>query len=196
MARRRTKSARCQDIGRRIIHAADQNTCFDGYADMSQKITAKNLSYDDDNTPPFLARLRAQAAGQAASGPDPLSQRRAAKKRSASEEAEDGPLVVDEDNNVLSVEIDKDGEVKRSEKETEEKTETEERTEGEAKPEEVPKIGIGARRKRAGKVVGADEGGKKAPEEVSSKATTSREPTKDNKVKKKAKIKLSFDEEG
>ena len=75
---------------------------------MPPKVTSKNLSYAS-NIPPFLAALQAQASGR--TGPDPLiaAQRRSAKKRSSSEEAEDVPLVVDEEGNVVSLEIDRDG---------------------------------------------------------------------------------------
>ncbi|KAI1179973.1 hypothetical protein F4777DRAFT_355550 [Nemania sp. FL0916] len=74
---------------------------------MSQKITSKNLTYDT-SLPPFLARLRGQQTAQ--SGPDPIlaAQRRPGQKRSASEEAEDAPIVVDEDGNVVQL---KDGQL-------------------------------------------------------------------------------------
>ncbi|KAI0862401.1 hypothetical protein F4860DRAFT_127039 [Xylaria cubensis] len=67
---------------------------------MSQKVTSKNLSYDN-SLPPFLARLRGQQTAH--SGPDPFlaAQRRPGQKRSASEEAEDAPVVVDENGNVV-----------------------------------------------------------------------------------------------
>ncbi|TRX91780.1 hypothetical protein FHL15_007333 [Xylaria flabelliformis] len=67
---------------------------------MSQKVTSKNLSYDN-SLPPFLARLRGQQTAH--SGPDPIlaAHRRPGQKRSASEEAEDAPVVVDEDGNVV-----------------------------------------------------------------------------------------------
>ena len=72
---------------------------------MSQKITSKNLHYDN-SLPPFLARLRGQQAAH--TGPDPIlaSHRRPGQKRSASEEAEDAPIVVDEAGNVITL---KDG---------------------------------------------------------------------------------------
>ncbi|KUI62324.1 hypothetical protein VP1G_09459 [Cytospora mali] len=68
---------------------------------MSQKITGKNLQYDQ-TLPPFLARLKGQHIADSES-PDPIlaSRRRAAKPRSASEEAEDAPLIVDDDGNVV-----------------------------------------------------------------------------------------------
>ncbi|KAI0405711.1 hypothetical protein F4802DRAFT_561645 [Xylaria palmicola] len=70
---------------------------------MSQKITSKNLTYDN-SLPPFLARLRGQQAAH--SGPDPIlaAHRRPGQKRSASEDAEDAPVVVDEAGNVVHLE--------------------------------------------------------------------------------------------
>ncbi|EFX04829.1 hypothetical protein CMQ_4916 [Grosmannia clavigera kw1407] len=67
---------------------------------MYQKINAKNLTYSQ-NLPPFLAALRDQVSGQ--TGPDPIlaARRRPVKKRSASEEAEDAPLVLDEHGDVI-----------------------------------------------------------------------------------------------
>lgn len=66
------------------------------------KITAKNLSYDQ-TLPPFLARLRGQQAAATGHRPDPLlaARRRATRVRTASEEAEDAPLVLDADGNVV-----------------------------------------------------------------------------------------------
>ncbi|POS72790.1 hypothetical protein DHEL01_v208819 [Diaporthe helianthi] len=77
---------------------------------MSNKITGKNLHYDQ-SLPPFLARLKGQHAADPDS-PDPIlaSRRRQAKPRSASQEAEDAPLIVDDDGNVLAhVEVAADG---------------------------------------------------------------------------------------
>lgn len=84
---------------------------------MSQKITAKNLTYDNA-LPPFLARLRGEQSARR--GPDPIlaAQRRPGQKRSASEEAEDAPVVVDEDGNVVYL---KDGLSTRSEGERDER---------------------------------------------------------------------------
>lgn len=160
---------------------------------MPPKITSKNLSYDN-SAPPFLAALRAQAAG--ATGPDPLlaAQRRSAKKRSSSEEAEDVPLVVDEDGNVVNVEVDKDGTVKEPANHDSDPSAGKESS---VKEQPESKAAIGGRKRKVGKVIGeaaqepADketEGGKKgdAGEEV----------VKNRKPKKKAKkIKLSFDED-
>lgn len=164
---------------------------------MAPKITSKNLSYDS-SAPPFLAALRAQAAG--GPGPDPLlaAQRRSAKKRSSSEDAEDVPLVVDEDGNVVShLEVDKDGVVVKDlqdhgldgsaaadEKETTKESES--------------KVSIGGRKRKVGKVIGdaADEPAEKDAAGKGGKQGDAKEGTKDRKPKKKPKkIKLSFDED-
>ncbi|KAF4977951.1 hypothetical protein FZEAL_5599 [Fusarium zealandicum] len=167
---------------------------------MPPKITSKNLSYDN-SAPPFLAALRAQAAG--ATGPDPLlaAQRRSAKKRSSSEEAEDAPLVVDEEGNVVNLEVDDDGIVKDS---ADHSSDAAVAVVKEATTEAESKTAIGGRKRKVGKVIGeaADEpagekagsggrGEKKKPEEEADK-----EVVKSRKPKKKVKkIKLSFDED-
>ncbi|KAF7558331.1 hypothetical protein G7046_g5824 [Stylonectria norvegica] len=144
---------------------------------MSNKITAKNLSYDT-SLPPFLAALRAQAAG--VSGPDPIlaAQRRAAKKRSSSEEAEDNPLVVDEDGNVVDLEVDDDGVTQKKEPDS--------------------KAAVFGRKRKVGKVVGeaADQPAEIEVGSAKAKKINDKEGAKDRKPKKKAKkIKLSFDED-
>ncbi|KAK2027904.1 hypothetical protein LX32DRAFT_694466 [Colletotrichum zoysiae] len=167
---------------------------------MSDKITSKNLSYDT-TIPPFLRALHAQAAGNAAD-PDPIlsKRRRAGKKRSDSEEAEDAPLVVDDEGNVVDVRVNKDGGVdenalKKDGEGDETATSKEERREAEKL------AGIGASKKRkAGKVVGGD-----AAEDTGDDRHISQDAKKGGKdnegVKKKAakkkgkKIKLSFDPE-
>ncbi|EGR50116.1 uncharacterized protein TRIREDRAFT_120915 [Trichoderma reesei QM6a] len=158
---------------------------------MSQKVNAKNLSYNS-SLPPFLAALRAQAAG--ATGPDPIlaAQRRGAKKRSGSEEAEDAPLVVDEHGNAL--------EDLKAEEESKDDGKLDAAKKSEAEP---ARASIGGRKRKVGKVVGeeAHDGaaesaatGKKS--ETSRKETDDAEQTSNRKPKKKAKkIKLSFDED-
>lgn len=159
---------------------------------MAPKINSKNLSYDTEAAaPPFLAALRAQAAG--ATGPNPLlaAQRRSAKKRSSSEEAEDVPLVVDEDGNVVSLEVDKDGVVKDTGD-----YDVEHAAEKETARESESKAAIGGRKRKVGKVIGeaADEG--KGDDKKKEKDDAEKEPAKNRKPKKKAKkIKLSFDED-
>ncbi|CCT68871.1 uncharacterized protein FFB20_10775 [Fusarium fujikuroi] len=163
---------------------------------MASKINSKNLSYDTEAAaPPFLAALRAQAAG--ATGPNPLlaAQRRSAKKRSSSEEAEDVPLVVDEDGNVVSLEVDKDGVVKDTGD-----YDVEPAAEKETARESESKAAIGGRKRKVGKVIGEaadeakDEG--KGDDKKKEKDDAEKEPAKNRKPKKKAKkIKLSFDED-
>ncbi|KAL7802073.1 hypothetical protein V8C44DRAFT_345979 [Trichoderma aethiopicum] len=176
---------------------------------MSQKINAKNLSYNS-SLPPFLAALRAQASG--ATGPDPIlaAQRRGAKKRSGSEEAEDAPLVVDEHGNALQdLKVNKDGTVE----EAAAAENAEDGAEGESKDEksdaakkseaEPARASIGGRKRKVGKVVGEeaqDGGAEGAPTEkkdgTAKKEADDAEETSNRKPKKKAKkIKLSFDED-
>jgi hypothetical protein len=161
---------------------------------MAPKINSKNLSYND-SAPPFLAALRAQAAG--ATGPDPLlaAQRRSAKKRSSSEEAEDVPLVVDEDGNVVSLEVDKDGVVKDNGD-----YDVEPAAVKEAAKESENKAAIGGRKRKVGKVIGETADEAKAEhdgeDKKKEKDDAEKEPAKNRKPKKKAKkIKLSFDED-
>ncbi|KAI8667188.1 hypothetical protein LRP88_01064 [Fusarium phalaenopsidis] len=160
---------------------------------MPPKITSKNLSYDN-SAPPFLAALRAQAAG--ATGPDPLlaAQRRSAKKRSSSEEAEDVPLVVDEDGNVVNLEVDKDGIVKEPANHSLDPS-----TEQEPAKEPESKAAIGGRKRKVGKVIGeaAEEpADKEADGKKDKNVDADKEAVKNRKPKKKAKkIKLSFDED-
>ncbi|KAM5354015.1 hypothetical protein ACJ41O_000665 [Fusarium nematophilum] len=165
---------------------------------MPPKITSKNLSYDT-SAPPFLAALRAQAAGT--TGPDPLlaAQRRSAKKRSSSEEAEDAPLVVDEDGNVVNLDVDEDGAVKDTGDHSSDAA-----TAKEAAKEPESKAAIGGRKRKVGKVIGeaADEPADKAEDGQRKKKgeekedAAEKEAVKSRKPKKKAKkIKLSFDED-
>ncbi|KAK1965172.1 hypothetical protein LZ32DRAFT_606219 [Colletotrichum eremochloae] len=167
---------------------------------MSDKITSKNLSYDT-TIPPFLRALHAQAAGNAAD-PDPIlsKRRRAGKKRSDSEDAEDAPLVVDDEGNVVDVRVNKDGGVdenalKKDGEGDETATAKEERREAEKL------AGIGASKKRkAGKVVGGDAaedaGDDKDVSEDAKKGEKNDEGAKKKAAKKKGKkIKLSFDPE-
>ncbi|KAK1984536.1 hypothetical protein LZ30DRAFT_747820 [Colletotrichum cereale] len=167
---------------------------------MSDKITSKNLSYDT-TIPPFLRALHAQAAGNAAD-PDPIlsKRRRAGKKRSDSEEAEDAPLVVDEEGNVVDVRVDKDGGVDESAlRKDGEGDET--ATAKEERREAEKLAGIGASKKRkAGKVVGGytaeDAGNDKGVSKDAEKGDKDDGGAKKKTVKKKGKkIKLSFDPE-
>ncbi|KAI1122927.1 hypothetical protein F5Y10DRAFT_252880 [Nemania abortiva] len=149
---------------------------------MSQKITAKNLTYDN-SLPPFLARLRGQQTAH--SGPDPIlaAQRRPGQKRSASEEAEDAPVVVDEDGNlvylkdgVLDVE---DGDKKdindEDSKEKESPSNGEDRDLASGKEREKVAV-IGASRKRkVGRVIGDEQSDDEKAEMIKGKKNTDAE---------------------
>jgi hypothetical protein len=134
---------------------------------MADKVTAKNLSYTRA-LPPFLAKLQNQTTHDAeTAGPDPLlaGRRRHAKPRSASEEAEDAPVVVDEAGRevVEGVRVGGDGSLKMVEGTDPEKKEAEEdndvkrdrEADGEVEKEKVAAIGAGKKRK-AGRVIGQD----------------------------------------
>ena len=181
---------------------------------MAQKFNSKNFSYDA-KPPPFLATLQAQVAGHA--GPDPITsaRRRPGKKRSDSEEAEDAPLVVDENGNAVGVQVDKDGVVteapskpgdagtKDTDAATKDGATT---TTGAEKRETDAKASIGGRKRKGGRVIGGGDeeeaAEEAAPEKSASKKKDAGEDkageTKsgDKKPKKKVrKIKLSFDED-
>ncbi|KAI1401105.1 hypothetical protein F4819DRAFT_339004 [Hypoxylon fuscum] len=176
------------------------------------KITSKNLSYAGDNLPPFLARLRGQQQQQRDSDvPDPIlaARRRAARPRSASEEAEDAPLVVDEEGN--AVVLSADAEVITEAKDGDDAGT---KGEGDASKQKEKVAGIGAGKKRKfGRVVGGDEDAdsnskgeteaiRRLKQEVKNKPTAEHANSKDAKSgakqgKKKAKkIKLSFGDDG
>ncbi|RYP02030.1 hypothetical protein DL764_005980 [Monosporascus ibericus] len=192
------------------------------------KITSKNLTYDT-TLPPFLARLRGQQQQYSEDGPDPtLAARRRpqGKPRSASEEAEDAPVVVDERGNVVQLRggavVDDDGdagigrkeggpEVEKEDGDAAEKQQLEE--EEKARKRDAEKVaGIGAGRKRkVGRIVGGAGNGGGAEDERdddgggSKKKSSGRADDADAKAKltatapkkKKAKkIKLSFGDEG
>ncbi|KJZ76853.1 hypothetical protein HIM_03730 [Hirsutella minnesotensis 3608] len=172
---------------------------------MSQKITSKNLSYSS-SLPPFLAALHAQATG--ATGPDPLaaSRRRSAKKRSDSQEAEDRPLVVDDQGNAVDVELDRDGAVVEESGDAAQDSLRNEPTGGvESTGEsEKPRIvearsAIGSRKRKVGKIVGVEAGeSSSAKGDVSSEKGGHEQPvaSAEKKARKKGKkIKLSFDDE-
>lgn len=159
---------------------------------MSQKITSKNLSYSS-SLPPFLQALHARAGGDE---PAATGQRRAAKKRSGSEEAEDVPLVVDEEGNVVNVEVDKEGVVKSADA-----LENDDAEDKPAKKDgESGKTAIGGRKRKVGRVVGesVDEGAKagKGEDDKGKSGRKDKEESKEKRPKKKPKkIKLSFDDE-
>ncbi|KAH6603664.1 hypothetical protein Trco_008439 [Trichoderma cornu-damae] len=175
---------------------------------MSQKVTSKNLSYNS-SLPPFLAALRAQASG--ASGPDPIlsAQRRGAKKRSGSEEAEDVPLIVDENGNTIEdVKVNKDGTVQASANGevvagNEEGDANNDQSKAKKSEPETAKASIGGRKRKVGKVIGEDaesaapqDSAADQKKQPAARGQADAEQATNRKTKKKAKkIKLSFDEE-
>jgi hypothetical protein len=178
---------------------------------MSQKITAKNLSYDA-NPPPFLAALQARALS-GSRAPDPIiaARRRGVKTRSASEAAEDAPLVVDEQGNEVGVEVGEDGTVKDAEGEREVGDDATEPDKGREHTGSGKVAGIGgARKRKAGKVVGdaanvdaqadavdGDRGTKTKKEaRPGGKKDTVADSGKEKSRKKSKKIKLSFNDDG
>ncbi|KAK0646836.1 hypothetical protein B0T16DRAFT_458720 [Cercophora newfieldiana] len=170
---------------------------------MSQKITPKNLQYNT-SLPPFLARLRGETAPSEFDGPDPIlaGRRRPAKPRSGSAEAEDAPVVVDDQGNVVDVRIGVDGEVKervvpegQGEAAHGEEKGGEE-GEGEGKEQVGGQGGVGNKKKRKGRVVGAEQGEEEDVARVPQEKKGEGEVKAKGKKKAK-KIKLSFgDEDG
>lgn len=175
---------------------------------MSNKITGKNLHYDQ-SLPPFLARLKGQHAADADS-PDPIlaSRRRQAKPRSASQDAEDAPLIVDDDGNVLAgVEVAADGTVTANEEagsgaggdghsreaDGVKDGDLEGKGPGPRQEDKVATIG-GSKKRKLGKVVGADAEDDKqedhglTKQEKASPGANPR-PTAGNKVATEAKPK-------
>ncbi|CAK7238401.1 hypothetical protein SEUCBS140593_010651 [Sporothrix eucalyptigena] len=161
------------------------------------KFNAKSLSYEQ-NLPPFLARLQGQYNGGNRDGPDPIlaAQRRAAKKRSASEEAEDAPLVLDDRGDVVpGVTFGKDG--KASMQETD--------TEGEVEKEHTPSSGVDAvagigagKKKKVGRVIGGgeDEDDTKNIKDVNDADRRKRKRTVEEDDTKDAKAKDNKDKDG
>ncbi|OAR00319.1 hypothetical protein LLEC1_01017 [Akanthomyces lecanii] len=164
---------------------------------MPEKFNSKKLAYNS-KVPPFLAALQAQAAGHGGPGPITAGRRRAGKKRSDSEEAEDVPLVVDEQGNALAVEVDKDGEV-ASGQHDDRRLANDEKAEVEGKGGLIVKMSIGGRKRKAGKVVGGDEGGENDKKNLTKEQVgegKKKDKMGSTKPRKKTKtIKLSFDED-
>ena len=179
---------------------------------MAEKFNAKNLSYNSA-LPPFLAALRAQNPSLGSGAADPLlaANRRHRAKRSGSAEAEDGPVVVDAEGNVVEARLEGDGTVKY-EGGAEGGEDEGEESDGGKKAEKAGLVG----RKRKARVVGAGQeeddepaaksgkradGGKveKVKNEKKDKDEEADELTSQSKKrvkgKKAKKIKLSFDEE-
>jgi len=174
------------------------------------KITPKNLSYDT-TLPPFLARLQSQNASN--DGRQDYHAARPKKPRDAELDAEDEPVYFDEQSGET---------LTKGEWEEREKFEGGEETvstEGEAKDvpeggkemdkekEKVAAIG-GSKKRKAGKVVGADEQGEADGQNATGtkkSSTENRKPATGSKpaggkpadkggkaMKKGKKIKLSF----
>jgi hypothetical protein len=162
---------------------------------MSQKITSKNLAYNAA-LPPFLAAMKERASAPS-DIPDPIlaKQRRCAKKRSASEEAEDAPLIVDENGNEINGRQlgDDDEIISKGEGEGRDEPLTEKSKE----VERTANIGASKKRKVA-KVIGpAEDNDKEAKASSSSQDKAAEEVKSSNKMTKKKpkKIKLSFDDD-
>jgi hypothetical protein len=123
----------------------------------SDKITSKNLSYEQ-KLPPFLARLHGHQVSDSSS-PDPIlaARRRPGRVRSASEEAEDAPVVVDENGNVVDVKVAEDGDDEEAGVGKEQLNGGED-VKKQVQPEDEKVARIGATKKRkAGKVIGGDD---------------------------------------
>lgn len=122
-----------------------------------------NLAYNP-NIPSFLANLQNQVAGHDA-GPARSTNRRLGKTRSASEEAEDAPVIVDEDGNATTLTMDKSGNIatEEGEKTTAEKSSEKEEDgqEDGAQTKTAAKAtsatSIGGRKKRTAKMVAGDD---------------------------------------
>ncbi|KAI0844530.1 hypothetical protein F5Y00DRAFT_266451 [Daldinia vernicosa] len=175
------------------------------------KITSKNLAYSSD-LPPFLAKLRGQHQQQRDSDtPDPIlaARRRAARPRSASEEAEDAPLVVDEAGNTVTLPSGADADVPADD-DAGGRNDTGADNAKEREREKIASIGAGKKRKVGRVIGGTEEDEEQKPfknikgreKEESSSAKNSDKPAVDAKsgtkqTKKKAKkIKLSFNDDG
>ncbi|KAK9423826.1 hypothetical protein SUNI508_03842 [Seiridium unicorne] len=126
---------------------------------MPDKITSKNLAYDQ-SLPPFLARLRGQQTSNANS-PDPIlaARRRPGRVRTASEEADDAPVVVDEEGNVVQLktgQLDENGEVEAAADGSRKDDIVAKDAEVAAEKEKVAGIGA-AKKRKVGKVIGGDD---------------------------------------
>lgn len=173
------------------------------------KITPKNLSYDS-SLPPFLARLQANNASP--SGRHEYAVARPKKARTAEDEAEDEPVYFNEESGETLTKSEWEEREKEQDLEPSELADGEGKedrvAEGKEKEERIAGIG-GSRKRKAGKVVGAeeDEGpayekarehvkkASKVPEKSEGKKGDSKMevgPKKPVKKKGGKKIKLSF----
>ncbi len=167
------------------------------------KITPKNLHYDS-SLPPFLARL--QNAHSSSDGRHEYAVARPKKPRNAEEEAEDEPVYFDEgtgetltkgeweENEKLER---KEGQVEGGKEDGAGGNEGGGASRNERGKEKVAGIGGGKKRK-AGKIVGANEEGQVSKPEAGlgpgEKKGANAKVEKGKSVKKAKKIKLSFDE--
>ncbi|KAI1105668.1 hypothetical protein F4804DRAFT_303671 [Jackrogersella minutella] len=155
------------------------------------KITSKNLSYSSD-LPPFLAKLRGQQQQDRNSdSPDPIlaARRRAARPRSASEEAEDAPLIVDEAGNTIAFPsaTDADAPTETNNVDVDRKIDGLVGKEKDKEREVEKMAGIGAAKKRkVGRVVGGHEEDGDG-EENSTRTVTARTEKESSSTKKKEK---------
>lgn len=160
------------------------------------KITPKNLHYDT-TLPPFLARL--QASHSARDDRHEFDVARPRKKRDADEEREDEPVYVDGDTGeVVSLE-EKMREGGKKEEKDEGEVKEDGSAEGERRMRENMAVIGGVRKKRkVGRVIGGDEGGRGEGERREKEDSDGMEgkkkveKEKGKGVKKGKKIKLSF----
>ncbi|KAI0880765.1 uncharacterized protein GGS22DRAFT_79851 [Annulohypoxylon maeteangense] len=152
------------------------------------KITSKNLSYSTD-LPPFLAKLRGQQERDRNSdSPDPIlaARRRAARPRSASEEAEDAPLVVDEAGNTITFPSAADADDHKTIDGVIDGGDAENTKENRKEKEREKVAAIGASKKRkVGRVVGGDE--EEEPNGTTTTTTTRSRIEKESSSKSKDK---------
>ncbi|KAG9236559.1 hypothetical protein BJ875DRAFT_371856 [Amylocarpus encephaloides] len=151
------------------------------------KITTKNLSYDD-SLPPFLARLKAATGNN---DRHEYAVARPKKERTVEDLAEDEPVFVDEESGetVTKAEWEEREKAKEAEgkgEDEDEKGESNDRGLTQEKKDEKGNATIGASRKRkVGKIIGAEEDEDAAYEKAMKHKPSSRK-------KKAKKVKLSF----
>jgi len=157
------------------------------------KITPKNLQYDG-TLPPFLARM--QANNNSRDGRHEFQTVRPKKARTADEEAEDEPVYFDEGTGETLSKSEWEAREKVEEELPGKEDEAEEKLEigkGKAATEKVAAIGVSKKRK-AGKVIGGDDGDARGSEIASKDApkVEGKKVEKGKSAKKAKKIKLSF----
>ncbi|KAF4628723.1 hypothetical protein G7Y89_g9425 [Cudoniella acicularis] len=173
------------------------------------KITPKNLQYDG-TLPPFLARL--QSANASSDGRHEYTVARPKKARNPEDEAEDEPVYFDEGTGETLTKKEWEEKEAEDEAKAEEPARDGENADlkdgGEAKESKEKVAAIGASKKRkVGKIVGADEGDDERDTGIKAKITSDQSKTlktdakaqksdtskiKSKTAKKGKKIKLSF----